>query len=96
MSTLQLAADTITYFAQSGQVVPEAPPGSEKFMKLVRWMMWFVMLAGVSALVYAGGKFAWEKYNGGSLESPRIVVGALVGGIVATSASSIMNGIVLS
>ena len=45
--------------------------------------------------MYAGGKFGWEKYNGGTLESPKIVVGALIGGVIAMSAGTIMNTVVM-
>ncbi|OZC58610.1 hypothetical protein CH298_05945 [Rhodococcoides fascians] len=78
------------------ELTPEAPPKSDGFLRLGRWLLWFVVLAGVCALVYGGGKFGWEKYNGGSLESPKIVVGALIGGVIATSAGTIMNTVVLS
>ncbi|WP_019925556.1 hypothetical protein [Nocardia sp. BMG111209] len=76
-------------------IQPEAPPGSGQFLKLIRWLMWFVMLCGVSAMIYAGGKFGWEKWNGAALESPKMVAAAAVGGVIATSASSIMNAVVL-
>lgn len=77
-------------------LTPEAPPKSDSFLRLGRWLMWGVLFAGVCALVYGGGKFGWEKYNGGTLESPKIVVGALIGGVIATSAGTIMNAVVLS
>ncbi|WP_216897340.1 hypothetical protein [Nocardia alni] len=77
-------------------IQPEAPPGSSQVLRLVRYLMWFVMLAGVAAMVYAGGKFGWEKWNGSTLESPKIVAAAAIGGIIATSASSIMNAVVLT
>ncbi|MCX5042504.1 hypothetical protein OG921_04870 [Aldersonia sp. NBC_00410] len=93
-----------SYFAQQdpapvqgviGDLSPEAPPGSNGFLRLIRWLMWAVLLAGVAALIFAGGKFGWEKYNGGTLESPKIVLGALVGGVIATAAGTIMNAVIL-
>lgn len=78
-----------------GDLTPEAPPRSDGFLRLVRWLLWGVVLAGVAALIYAGGKFGWEKYNGGTLESPKIVVGALIGGVIAMSAGTIMNTVVM-
>ena len=77
-------------------IQPEAPPGSTQIIRLVRYLMWGVLLAGVGAIVYAGGKFGWEKWNGSALESPKMVLAAAIGGIVATSASSIMNAVVLT
>lgn len=77
-------------------IQPEAPPGSGQILRLVRYLMWFVMLCGVAAIIYAGGKFGWEKWNGSTLESPKMVAAAAVGGIIATSASSLMNAVVLN
>lgn len=86
--------------APDGGTIPnitsETPPGSLGLLRLVRWLLWGVMLSGVAGITYAGGRFAWEKWNGGVLESPKMVVGAAIGGIVATSASTILNTIVLT
>ncbi|MBY8862043.1 hypothetical protein K7711_36590 [Nocardia sp. CA2R105] len=75
-------------------VSPTAPPGSAGLEKIVNWLAWLTTLAGVAALIYAGGKFGWERWHGGAVESPKIILGALVGGIVATTAGTIMNEIV--
>ncbi|NKY43602.1 hypothetical protein [Nocardia cerradoensis] len=86
--------DSIAVLAQQIPITPEAPPGSAGLTKVVNWLAWAVMLAGIAALIYAGGKFGWERWHGGAVESPKIVLGALVGGIIATSAGSIMTQIV--
>ncbi|MBL1074146.1 hypothetical protein JK358_07030 [Nocardia sp. 2] len=70
---------------------PETPPVADKLLRLVRYFTWFVLLSGTLAIIYAGGRFAWEKWSGGPLQSPKQVAGALVGGIIATSAGTIMN-----
>jgi hypothetical protein len=80
---------------QFSNVQPEAPPAADRIMRLLRWMMWFVMLSGLTGIIYAGGKFAWEKWTGGALQSPKMVAGAAIGGVVATSAGTIMNAVVL-
>ncbi|MFD6391802.1 hypothetical protein ACWF9G_08020 [Nocardia sp. NPDC055029] len=85
-----LAAVTDT-LAQMGNPTPEAPPMSDKILQLVRYFTWFILLSGVIAITYAGGKFAWEKWTGGGLESPKMIAGAMIGGAVATSAGTIMN-----
>lgn len=77
--------------AQVINYTPEAPPSAGGIQKLVRYLMWFVLLSGVTAIIFAGGRFAWEKWYGGQLESPRMVLGALIGGIVATSAGTLMQ-----
>ncbi|MBF6331806.1 hypothetical protein [Nocardia transvalensis] len=77
-------------------ITPVQPPGADGLTRVVSWLAWLVTLAGVAALIYAGGKFGWERWHGGAVESPKIVLGALAGGIVATSAGQIMDQIVSS
>lgn len=87
-----LAAVTDT-LAQIGNPTPEAPPLADKIMQLVRYLTWFILLSGIIAITVAGGKFAWEKWTGSSMESPKMVAGAMIGGVVATSAGTIMNAV---
>ncbi|MFE2999753.1 hypothetical protein ACFXG4_32730 [Nocardia sp. NPDC059246] len=91
--TLPLMLSTVEVLAQQVHITPEQPPGANGLIKIVNWLSWFVMLAGIAALIYAGGKFAWERWHGGAVEAPKIVLGALVGGIIATSAGTIMTQI---
>ncbi len=79
--------------AQVMNPTPETPPAADKILKLVRYFTWFVLLSGTTAIIYAGGRFGWEKWSGGRLESPKMVAGALIGGVLATSAGTIMNSI---
>ncbi|WP_067678323.1 hypothetical protein [Nocardia miyunensis] len=80
--------------AQVGNPTPETPPVADKLMKLVRYFTWFVIMSGILAIVYAGGHFAWEKWTGGGSQSPKMVAGAMIGGLVATSAGTIMNAVI--
>lgn len=80
--------------AQIGNPTPETPPLADKIMTMVRWMTWFAILSGILAIIFAGGKFAWEKWSGSAPQSPKMVAGAMVGGVVATSAGTIMNALV--
>ncbi|MBO0854660.1 MAG: hypothetical protein J2P18_12950 [Nocardia sp.] len=82
-----------TVLAQVGNPTPETPPVADKLMKLVRYFTWFVLLSGILAIVYGGGRFAWEKWSGGPIDSPKMVAGAMVGGVIATSAGTIMNAV---
>ncbi|NKY89329.1 hypothetical protein [Nocardia veterana] len=79
--------------AQVGNPTPETPPAADKLLTMVRYFTWFMLLSGTTAIIFAGGRFAWEKWNGGPLESPKMVAGALIGGVVATSAGTLMNSI---
>ncbi|REK78027.1 hypothetical protein DVG80_32445 [Rhodococcus erythropolis] len=74
-------------------ISPEVPPGANGLLKLLNWLLWGVMLACVAALVFSGGKFAWEKWTQGTTEAPKMLVGSLVGAIVAGSASAILNAV---
>ncbi|WP_174553603.1 hypothetical protein [Nocardia arizonensis] len=92
-----LAAAHDTYgavVAQIGNPSPEAPPLADKILQMVRYLTWFVLLSGIGAIIYAGGRFAWEKWSGGGLQSPKMVAGAMIGGVVATSAGTIMNAVI--
>lgn len=80
--------------AQVEDPVPEAPPNSDKILQLLRYFTWFVILSGVTGIMYAGGKFAWEKWQGGPLASAKMVAGGMVGGVIATSAGTIMNALI--
>ncbi|MFI9505333.1 hypothetical protein [Nocardia sp. NPDC052566] len=86
--------DTFTTLAQIGNPTPQAPPLSDKLLQMVRYLTWFAMLSGIVSIIYAGGRFAWEKWSGGALQSPKMVAGAMIGGVVATSAGTIMNAII--
>ncbi|AFU00030.1 MULTISPECIES: hypothetical protein [Nocardia] len=90
---LASVGDTFTTLAQVGNPTPEAPPLSDKILQMVRYLTWFALLSGILAIVFAGGKFAWEKWQGGALQSPKMIAGAMVGGVVATSAGTIMNAV---
>ncbi len=92
-----LAAVHDTYgavLAQLGNPTPEAPPLADKILQMVRFFTWFILLGGITAITYAGGRFAWEKWSGGGLQSPKMVAGAMIGGVVATSAGTIMNAVI--
>ncbi|WP_067480001.1 hypothetical protein [Nocardia amamiensis] len=94
MTTANAVGEALTVLAQQIPVTPTPPPGSNRLINLVNYLAWIVTLAGVASLIYAGGKFGWERWHGGAVESPKIILGALVGGIIATSAGPIMNAVV--
>ncbi|WP_459545021.1 hypothetical protein [Nocardia sp. X0981] len=83
--------DAVTVYAQVSDPTPEAPPLADKIMRFVRYATWLAILSGTISIIYAGGRFAWEKWSGSGLQSPKMVAGAMIGGVVATSAGTIMN-----
>ncbi|ONM48625.1 hypothetical protein [Nocardia donostiensis] len=95
MSNIAISVvDTVTTLAQVANPTPEAPPLADKAMKFVGYATWLAMMSGIVSIIYAGGRFAWEKWSGGGLQSPKMVAGAMAGGIVATSAGTIMNAVI--
>ncbi|MEU0505657.1 hypothetical protein ACWEO2_01895 [Nocardia sp. NPDC004278] len=83
-----------TVLAQIDNPTPEAPPNSDKILQMVRYLTWLVMLSGVCGITYAGGRFAWEKWNNSTYDSPKMLAGAMLGGVIASSAGTIMNTLV--
>ncbi|MBF6351043.1 MULTISPECIES: hypothetical protein [Nocardia] len=83
--------DAVSVYAQVSDPTPEAPPLADKIMEFVRYATWLAILSGTVSIVYAGGRFAWEKWSGSGMQSPKMVAGAMIGGVVATSAGTIMN-----
>ncbi|MFF7941621.1 hypothetical protein ACFZC5_18060 [Nocardia gamkensis] len=94
MTTAYAVAEATVVLAQQIPITPKSPPGADKLINLVNYLSWIVTLAGIGALIYAGGKFGWERWHGGAVESPKIILGALFGGIIATSAGQIMGAVV--
>ncbi|MFI7669226.1 hypothetical protein [Nocardia sp. NPDC049526] len=90
---LMSIGDAYATLAQIQNPTPQAPPLSDKLLQMVRYLTWFALLSGIISIIYAGGRFAWEKWNGGAMQSPKMVAGAMIGGVVATSAGTIMNSI---
>ncbi|MFR9751435.1 hypothetical protein ACL02S_10400 [Nocardia sp. 004] len=91
-SILATVGDTFTTLAQIDNPIPEPPPLADKILQFVRYFTWFALMSGIISIIYAGGRFAWEKWSGGS-QSPKMVAGAMIGGVVATSAGTIMNAV---
>ncbi|WP_433598800.1 hypothetical protein ACQPXH_24295 [Nocardia sp. CA-135953] len=90
---LMSIGDAYATSAQIQNPTPQAPPLSDKLLQMVRYLTWFALLSGIISIIYAGGRFAWEKWSGGAMQSPKMVAGAMIGGVVATSAGTIMNSI---
>lgn len=87
MQSSAVLADIDTNFS------PKAPVGSNGIIEIVRYISWGVLILGIVAIMAAGGLFGWEKLNGGVNNSPKMVAGALIGGILATVAGTLMNAV---
>ncbi|MDN8578301.1 hypothetical protein [Corynebacterium bovis] len=92
VTTAAVVGDHIQILAQVPDLNPQQPPGGEKFISLAGWIKWGVMLASVLALLFAAGKFGYEKYFAhGEVQSPKQVIGALIGGVIGSIATVLMN-----
>jgi hypothetical protein len=89
-----LAALHDTVLAEIDNPTPEAPPMADKLLQMGSYFSWLIQLSGITAITYGGGRFAWEKWNGGGLQSPKMIASAMAGGVVATGAGTIMNSVV--
>ncbi|GAB3597549.1 hypothetical protein CFAEC_14190 (plasmid) [Corynebacterium faecale] len=96
----QAANDTITLAqlpAGTGggagipDIAPEAPPFADKFLDLGSAGTWVAYLACAAALVFAGAKMGWERWQGGQVESPKKMAAVIFGAIIVASAVSIVN-----
>ncbi|MCF4006119.1 hypothetical protein L1O03_02865 [Corynebacterium uropygiale] len=84
---------TIDILANVISTTPVAPPGADRFQWLVSIFTWFCYIAAVLGIVYGGARFAWEKWvRGGDLQAPKIIMGALIGGVVMAIAPSLIAG----
>lgn len=92
LHTAQTVVDT-TVLAIEFNPTPELPPGANGALKLLNFLLWAVFLACMAAIVYSGGKFAWERWNQGSAQAPKMLLGALGGAIIAGSANAILNSV---
>lgn len=82
------------YVMANIQVNPEAPPGSEKFMRLVSWVGWGATIAAVAALLIAGGKFGFDKQRGtADSESGEKVAKTLIGCVIIAVAGALVGAL---
>jgi hypothetical protein len=88
-----LAVQDISVRAIEFNVTAELPPGANGLLRLLNWLLWGVFLACMAAIVASGGKMAWEKWNQGSLQAPKMLLGACVGSIISGSANAILNAV---
>lgn len=85
LSTLYLAVENID---------PVPPPGSKGLLQIMSYLKYLGYLAGLGGIIYGGAKFAWEKWNGGTVESPKIISACLVGGVVIAAATPLLNAVI--
>uniref|UniRef100_UPI003F499997 hypothetical protein n=1 Tax=Amycolatopsis sp. CA-151526 TaxID=3239921 RepID=UPI003F499997 len=65
----------------------EAPPGSDKLLKIGRWVLWTVTAVCVIGMLFIGGKMASE-FNHGEMSQHGKRLGMALAGMVIVGASS--------
>ena len=86
---------TITHLADTIDVNPQAPPGSNKFLMLLSWVGWLAMVAAVAALVIVGAQFGFERRQGtADSESASRAGKALIGCVVIAIAGGLVGALV--
>lgn len=73
------------------ELTPVAPPFAEKFLTLGSAATWTAYLASTAALIFAGAKMGYERWQGGAVESPKKMAAVIFGAIVVASATAIIN-----
>ncbi|WP_067694038.1 hypothetical protein [Nocardia jejuensis] len=73
---------------------PVAPPGSGALRTIGSYIKYLAYFAALVGIVYGGGRFAVEKWNGGSVESPKIIAACLVGGAVIAVATPLLEAVI--
>ena len=93
----QHAAPAIDIVAQNiGPASPEAPPGAEKFTRLISWLMWGAVLASVAAGIVAGAMLGWQRYQGtGGGEAESKLAKVLIGAVVIAIIGGVVNALAL-
>ena len=71
-------------------ITPIAPPGSNGLIRFLGWARWIFTIFAVLALFVAGGKFGFERWSHGAVESPKMVAGVIAGCIVVGAAPQIV------
>jgi hypothetical protein len=69
----------------------EAPPGSDKLLKIGRWVLWSVSAACVIGILMIGGKLAIQ-HNHGEMQQHGKAFGAALAGCVLVGASTGIAG----
>jgi hypothetical protein len=90
-ATLHLLAEHLPYLAQVPNFNGEAPPGSDKFLKIGSWVLYIVSALCVIGLLIVGGRMATE-FSHGEMSQHGKRLGAVMAGIIVIGASSGITG----
>ncbi|MET3642741.1 hypothetical protein ABIC73_004344 [Prescottella equi] len=88
-------AGTVDVLAQIGKVDPAPPPGFEKFLMIMSWIIWGAVIFCIIGLVIAGAMLAYQRMQGGGGDAQMKIVGAMVGAVIIGLAGTLINTLVM-
>lgn len=91
--------DALTSLAHMGPVLaegipqptPEAPPGSEGFLRVLNWIFWLVLVAAVAGFLIQIGILIYNAIRGNAVQGFVGILICIVAAILAGSAVAILN-----
>lgn len=79
-----------------GDVSPAAPPGSQKFLTLLSWIMWGAVVVCIVGFIAAAATLAWQRMQGGGGDAHGKLVGAMIGAVLIGIGATLINTLALS
>ncbi|WP_107661066.1 hypothetical protein [Nocardia suismassiliense] len=73
---------------------PGVPPGSEKYLTILSWVIWAAVIASIGGFVVAAAMLAYQRWSGGGGDAQGKLVGAMIGAALITMSGTIINTIV--
>ncbi|GAB4097698.1 hypothetical protein GCM10028787_31730 [Brachybacterium horti] len=73
------------------QPTPEAPPGSDGFLRVLNWIFWIVLLAAVAGFLIQIGMLIYNAIRGNAIQGFVGILICIVAAILAGSAVAILN-----
>lgn len=72
----------------------EAPPGANRFIKILSWIVWAAVIATIGAFIVAAAMLGYQRWSGGGGDAQGKLVGAMGGAALIAAAGTIINTIV--
>ena len=73
------------------QPTPEAPPGSEGFLRVLNWIFWGILVVSVAGFLIQVGMLIYHALQGSALRGFMGIIISVAAAILAGSATAILN-----
>ncbi|MFR9753957.1 hypothetical protein ACL02S_23360 [Nocardia sp. 004] len=80
--------------AQRIETTVGTPPGSEKYLQILSWVIWAAVIAAIGGFIVAAAMLAYQRWSGGGGDAQGKLVGAMIGAALISTAGLIINTIV--